>query len=373
MDKRFQHTLALTALAVALATAPALGAEGRMPLWQQTVLAPGVAEGKFIVTRDITPPPGGGTAISIIGGPGFEHADIDLNGFTVSGDPAGGGHVIEAFGLASLTVRNGELRQTAAAGLDGIRAVAVSKVVVEDVKVANGGIGIFLLNVEDFALRRNIIVGSQLHGILVDPAGGMVEGTIEGNQVRRAIAGGIEVLNGFSSLSIRDNRVEEVFGGLGISVMGGDNALIAENTVQSANSFGIRVEACSAGKLHNNVVNRSGVGIFIRASNSFLVLDNVASDNMGDGLFIDGATHQVDRNVLNGNLGFGLHFTPGSADNTYSDNSARGNGGGPCAFMAPVEPCPFGGGGSVPPDFCNESPIGNTSRCDNLMPGPPLS
>ena len=33
---------------------------------------------------------------------------------------------------------------------------------------------------------------------------------------------------------------------------------------------------------------------------------------------------------------------------------------------------PAGGGGSTPPDFCNEG-AANTSYCDNLMPGPPLS
>lgn len=154
-------TGALAALTLLVTALPALAAEGRSPVWTPTILGPGSTPGKYVVTRDITTPAGGGTTIAIFGGPGFEEIDIDLNGFTIFGDPGGGVPVIELAGMRSVTIRNGSLRPLGP-GTFGVRATSVQKLIIEDVKTLDGDFGFFLEEVPNFALRRNIIVASTL-------------------------------------------------------------------------------------------------------------------------------------------------------------------------------------------------------------------
>jgi hypothetical protein len=375
------------ALAVAAVTPPAHAAEGRIPIWTQTTIAPGSPQGKYIVTRDIFAVPGSGApAISILAGPGVEEVDIDLNGFTVHGDPGGGAAVISASGLLGLTIRNGSVRQFVAGAGNGIEAFGMRKVVIEDVKTNEGSTGIFLSDVQTFALRRNVVTLAGGDGIAVfgpPPFAGALaaSGVIEDNQVYLPAGGGINVLNVHSSVTVRGNEVERP-GGFGISLIGippgppipVGSVIVAENTVQEAGGDGIFIREVRKGKVYNNTVYAcGGSGISLVPTTGFLVLDNVSGGNTGSGLVVSGTQNHVDRNVLTGNALGGLWFSPGSSANTYGRNTARGNVAAPgaCAF-APIAPCPapWGPGGTFPPDFCNDGP-GNTSFCDNHMPGPP--
>jgi hypothetical protein len=379
------RTLLFAALAIAVVTPHVRAAEGRIPLWTQVGLGPGSTPGKYIVTRDIFAVAGSGLpAISIAGGPGFEEIDIDLNGFTVYGDP-GGAPVISATGLVSLTIRNGSVRHFAPAG-NGIEVFAVEKAVIEDTKVSGGVAGIFLSEVPSFAVRRNVVRLTSSDGIFaVGPppfAGTLaISGVIEDNQVYDAGSSGIGVVSVFSSVTIRGNEVESP-GGSGILVSGVPpgpgvfvgSLIVAENTVQEAGGDGIFIRAVRKGKVYNNTVYASGGnGIALVPTTGFLVLDNVSGGNGASGLVVDGAQNHIDRNVLTGNALSGLWFGFASFDNTYGRNTARANGApaGACA-AAPIATCPapWGPGGTFPPDFCNDGP-GNTSFCDNHMPGPP--
>ena len=103
----FASACLVTAL---LMTVPALAAEGRIPLWEPTVLpGPGI-DGKYIVTRNITAPVGG-TVISVIG-TGQEEVDIDLDGKTLFGDAAGAANIIEVFDVRTVVIRNGSTTLT---------------------------------------------------------------------------------------------------------------------------------------------------------------------------------------------------------------------------------------------------------------------
>lgn len=366
------------------ATAPAHAGEGRIPVWEPLTITcpcpPGNGPGQYVLTRDVAAIAGGGAgAITIAGVPGIlEHVELDLNGFTVSGDPAGGSDAILAFGLRSLTIRNGSVRSLGAAPGDSIHVIDVAKVVIEDVKVENGTDGIRIENVTSFAVRRNVVAGVLADGIHVDNVAvpDLASGTIEDNQVRDTNGRGIAVENNFSSVSLRNNRLERAGGG-GISAGGGESLIVAENTIEESNADGLLVFNVNVGKIHNNVSDRNaGVGLLLVGSAGFLVLDNVSSNNVLDGMIVDGVQNQIDRNVTSFNGACGLRFGAGSNGNTYGRNTSRGNGVGcACVFVAPIEVCPAPyGGGSFPPDFCNEPAIGNnTSFCDNLMPGPPRS
>jgi len=362
---------------------PAVAAEGRIPIWQPTVIGPG-QEGAYIVTRDVVAAVGA-PLIDVL--PGTVAVDIDLNGFTLYGIDQ---DVIRAVGVDSLTVRNGTIM---GGNQNGVYAAECRKAVIEELRIQFVGLhGIQLVSVGNFAVRRNVIVSDAvapmpaLGGILVDgfQSPEPLEGVIEDNLVEET-GFGIQVNVG-SSVAILRNHLEEMHGGDGILAFACDGCMVAENTVQRAIGLGIVLSECNVNKLYNNVVVESGAdGIYLKNSSDTLILDNDSSLNGGDGLAVDGTRCHVDRNVLNLNQGFGLHFIQGPVgplrgDNTYGRNTARNNFGAiaPCVVVPPVEVCtPPYGGGAVPPDFCNESVgpsgVGNTSFCDNLMPGPPRS
>jgi len=95
------------ALLLAVTAIPALGAEGRIPVWQYptSISAPG----KYIVTRDIVG--GGGIPIITIAS---SDVDLDINGFTLDQTAAGGAPVIEIIGDVDtleidVIIRNGIL------------------------------------------------------------------------------------------------------------------------------------------------------------------------------------------------------------------------------------------------------------------------
>lgn len=365
---------AFVALSVLAAVVPATAGEGRIPIWQPTALGPGSTPGKYVVTRDVTTAAGGGVTIFVSGGPGFEEVDIDLNGFTLLGDPGGGVPVIEVSGMRSVTIRNGSIRSLGPASL-GIRAVGVEKLVIEDVKTQDGEYGFFLEAVPNFAIRRNIVVAAGLEGIYVDGVGGApspTTGTIEDNQVKDASGMGIHVFNKHSGVQIVRNRIDRV-GGPGIFVQDGNTCLVSENNVQEAGD-GILLEQIEACKLYNNVTSfNNGNGIFALSTFNSLFLDNVASNNAASGIETDGERNLFDRNVVSVNGCYGIRFA--GRNNTYGRNTARFNSGAcgaPCA-IAPVEVCPAPyGGGAFAPDLCVDAVL-NTSLCDNMMPGPPRS
>lgn len=375
------------ALALVVVAAPAFAAEGRIPVWAPLTITcpcpPGTGPGKYVLTRDVSAVAGGGApAISVIGVAGaLEEVEIDLNGFTVFGDPGGLTDVIFASNLRSLTIRNGSVRALGPAPPgDVIHVIDTQKVVIEDVKTLDGGTGINLERVLNFAVRRNVVVNPGGDGIRADGtlAPVVISGSIEDNLVRSANGRGIVIENKNSSTAVRNNRVERA-GADGIRLFSGGSFVIAENTVEEAVANGITVDQGQSGKLFNNVVHLSGAaGILVVASNSLLVLDNVSSNNISDGMIITGSVNQIDRNTINFNGACGLHFPAASGNNTFGRNMARGNSAAGCVCAAiaaaVICPAPYGAAGALAaPDFCNESAVANTSFCDNLMPGPPRS
>ena len=384
---RERRIAALVLCSALFACLPALGAEGRTPVFLPgTVLG---ADGKYILTRNLVA--AAGPVISICGG----DVDLDLNGFQVSN--GGGGSVITmsaACGADHVTIKNGSV----AGGGIGIEVLNVRKVDLEDLKIHDGSAdGIQLFNVLNAAVRRVQVVDGGGVGInWVGPLGPKV-GTIENNIVRRR-SGGIHVRNSGSSVAILTNRIEEIVPGgalLGDAIVLEDceGTLVSENTIEDPNRRGIDVINQSHGnKLFDNVVFGAGsIGIRIDAT-SFdnLILNNVVSSSgvgggfgPADALLIEGGLNLIERNLLNTSTGFGLRFCgPAACGNVFGRNMARNNGGGFNPVCAPAA-CNAAAGtmGPVlfPPNSCNQ-PIGcpaipggaNSTYGDNLIPGPPI-
>lgn len=343
-------------------TLPVIAGEGRIPIWNRTVI---MASGKYIVTREI--PPGPGPAIDIL--PPAEHVDIDLNGFTLFGDAAGL-VVIQAIGaFRSITIRNGEVRSQGPPG-DAILIDTAERVVLEDLKIIDaGGAAIHLISVPDFLVRDNLVTGPNVDGILVDgvAAATPVTGTIAGNVFDDLPGGnGIVVWNG-SSVAVRNNRVEGAFAS-GIFLDQCEACLITENTIQEVGSHGIEASNVRVSKFYNNAVVRAameGLALF-GGSDDNLVLNNVIGASGRNGILCDGSRNQIDQNVINGNgtsgTGHGIWFSPASGavgPNTYGRNSVLGNPGaiGVCAASV-----------CAPPEVCDDT--GNSSFGDNFGPGP---
>jgi parallel beta-helix repeat protein len=356
-----KHVTAGLALALAFAALPAVAAEGRIPIWQPVTIGPGM-EGKYIVTRDVSAQPGI-PAIDIL--PGTVTVDIDLNGFTLYGLDT---DVIRAVEVDSLTVRNGTIMFGTR---NGILASGCRKAIIEDVKIQFVDLfGINLINVANFAIRRNILVDEpegRMYGILVDGIGAPdpLEGIIQGNQIEKT-QGGIDLRIG-SSVAIKDNRIEEIANGDGILVFVCDGCMIAENTIQLTGGSGIVLRDVNVCKVHNNVVfgaGADGIALLNNTSDCF-VFDNNSSQNNGNGLAVDGQRNFIDHNVFNMNGLAGIWFMQSAGFNTFGRNTARGNSGfpGPCTTTPP--PC-------APPDICDDFPVfnNNTSFNDNMGPGP---
>ena len=358
---------------LAFVTSSGFAAEGRTP-----VFAPGsvlAANGKYIVTRNIAV--AAGPVISITG----PHVDLDLNGFLLT---CGAGPAISvAAGVDHVTIRNGVI----SGGTIGIDVPGgTRKVDIEDVKIHNtAGAGIHLGEVEGAALRRNEITDTGSEGISWDGPVFIKHGTIEGNLLRRTSAA--IFINNCSSVGIINNRIEEpnagggAFPGVGIALAACGASLVSENTVETAKNDGIFLRQCKGNKLFDNVVRGcGGNGIHLdQTTSDTLVLNNVSVGNGtaalpsgGSGLLVEGAQNLIERNVLNANAGFGLHFCiPAlSCNNTFGRNMARGNTGaipGPCGACA-------GPPALFPPQSCNIAGCAllNSTFGDNLIPGPPI-
>ena len=360
MARRFVRLLLIVCLTLApLAT---FAAEGRTPVWASgTVIT---ASGRYIVTRNLTP-----VAASPVIDIAAPDVDLDLNGMVLDGDGAAF-PVIRVSAPEIVHIHGGTLRG-GSASID-VNAPAV-RVVIEDVRSENAnGNGIHLMDPEVFVIRRVVVNAASADGIRIDGAA-IKQGSIEDCVIQRTTLG-ITLQTG-ASVAIVNNRIQNLSNlgaAHGIAIQSCNGCLVSENTIQNADGEGIRAFAVSGTKFFDNVVqNAGGTGLHIDAgSANDLVLNNALNGNGffgaggGHGLLIEGKQIFVQGNALNGNSGFGLRFAPGSQNNTFGRNMARGNSGaavGPCAGVPTL----------FPPNSCNDGLV-NTTYGDNLIPGPPV-
>jgi parallel beta-helix repeat protein len=357
---------------LALAALAALADDGATPIpFVDPYSTPHIltSAGHYVVTRNLQPSAGAFSSIIVVDCPAMvpiPAVTIDLNGMVL--DNTGGPDaviVIVGDPFCEVVIRNGEL----IGGMQGIRNdPPLRKLVVEDVEIKQSALeGIFALDVENFALRRNAIIETGGHGIYM--AGGAPKtGIIEDNILRRVSRGiRVEIAQ---AVEISNNRVRELIpgpvGSVGISLSDVGSCLVTQNNVAEVpapNGNGIEILDRSHCKIYNNTVNLvDGHGIFIDSfSDDNLLLDNTVREASFDGIHIESRGNQVQRNLTNSNGGIGLYFNgPGAFLISVGRNYADLNG------LAGPPPC-----APLFPDFCDDT-FSFISQGDNVALGGPF-
>jgi parallel beta-helix repeat protein len=339
---------------------PVLAGEGRRPLFERTVIT---EAGKYIVTRDI--PQGPGVAIEVASG--VDHVDIDLNGFTVYGNPVGGpgANTIAANTEgSSVAIHSGHINALGGSGI----YVRAKHTIVEDIRITGGGITIIAVSpTSSFVVRRNLVQGESGNCLFVwglNPEQ-TYTGSIESNVVVDCGNNGFKIESG-GSVSVRNNRIKTC-GADGISIIGCDGCLFTDNTIEDCISDGIIAEAVRGSTFRGNVIRNIGRnGIILDGipggADDNLILNNVVSSSANRGMWIiGGSRNQIDRNLISGSGEFGILFSGSGAigPNTYGRNTVIGNAGGIGTCSSSV---------CDPAQVCDDD--GNVSFGDNIAPGP---
>lgn len=297
------HRYLTTALLLLIAVAGPLADEGRIPIFEPTVIS---APGSYVLTRDIS---GFGTLLSI----DTDGVDLDLNGFTLSGN--------DGIDIVVVTV-------AADAAQVGVR--------IHGGAIDGGFAGIYCPGVNALSLTVQDVAftGQGEFAINCSPSGSY---RIERLDIREAAFGGLAL--GSSSPSrmvVRDNTIRDVTG-FGMTLANADGSEISGNRIAgfgsptSAGFHGIVLNSAflsgHANRVTNNVV-QSGVngadGIYVLNNAGTLVDGNVVHGAGRHGIHIDSNNCRVTNNVTTSNGSSGL-FADGF-NSFFERNSSQGNG-----------------------------------------------
>ena len=359
-------TLLLWSLTV-LCPSGAVAVDGVNEINQTSILAAGgfpytiPAAGSYVLTGDLTPPPGIGALVA-----GADNIEIDLNGFTILapvGPPATG---IDSAGFTGLVVRGGVVQGF---GGPGIIAGTSSKVI--ETKLSGNGTGV--ASALDCLIVMNTVVGNT--GIGVDARHCKVENNIIASNAGPGISGGANV--------IVHNRIGTNGGG-GILEFGAST--IQQNVINANTGFGISdgappgpapvppppapartniIANTISDTLAGPPVGGRGISFLLPA----VVTENTVSGNTANGIWcgagcvVNGNTANqnntgavpgeggvtvaagstVSGNSISYNTGFGL-VLPAPATASYTNNTIVGNAPGPNVVSPPTI---TGGAGNV--------------------------
>ena len=358
-----RHTAGVAA-SLALLAGAAAADEGRVPLWEPTVIQ---KPGSYVVTRDIQ------ATNEIVLSIEVDGVTVDLNGFTLSSTssqlPA-----VRVTGTAGMqkgvTLRNGRVT----GGLHGIHGTAGNvprRIEVRGVHVDSAlDTGILIEDPSDVVLCDGSVRNVQ-HGIQLGPTGTTAlscVGAVDSAVVRGYLSaawrddllcactrcwladvrvvlppigpdpdptGRIRLVDAPGSV-IRD--IELVMGDPSPQpniVLERSAGVLLERNVLSGTgaaapgAAGILADATSKHlRIVGNVLSgMSGDAIQVHAAGA-QIYDNQVSGNAGHGIALFGQNALVDANKVFGNTGAGLYFGPNAALHAYRANMLRGNTGG---------------------------------------------
>ena len=295
-----------------------------------------VGSGEYLESLVIQKPltlQGSGRGETILeGGIGiYETHDVWIKGFTIKDG-------IDAQKSSAITIRDNELSEEEGTHLGGIYIIASSTITVMDNIISNGVILLVasgLLYVKGNEISRGdpggIYIGSfdDYACFLAPHLAGPTVAAILQNTITEAKGVGIAIDRWYFELrvEIRENII--VTTGNGIMAYG-DLVMIDNNTIASnigngiiANSYGLRVRG-------NRIRENGERGLWIQGGGTVAVLDNVISDNRGDGLVLfppfGEAEIRIKGNEITGNGGWGLAgFIPEcfSGEIHYQDTNYR--------------------------------------------------
>jgi large repetitive protein len=182
-------------------------------------------------------------------------------------------------------------------------------------------------------IEENSISGDGFVGLFLDHSD---DNTVTGNHIFENANAAIVVGN---ANTITQNLVTDAVGGdqegdgFGISFEGGQDSLIADNTVERTREAGIRVAAFEPDTpptvgmtIRSNLVRDADTdGIRVESTTTDTLLDgNTADQNGDDGIDVSSPTTTVMGNSANDNFDLGIEAVPGVTDG--GGNTASGNG-----------------------------------------------
>jgi hypothetical protein len=258
-----------------------------------TASAAGPACGDVVVTDVVLEADLVGCSTGIV--VGADNITVDLNGHTIDGQSTLTGVGVEAVGRSGVRVVNGRIRSF--------------------------GLGVFLLDTTESAVRQLVVRDTNI-GISVSGVSGH-SNRVVGNDVARSNQG---ILFFAPSTLVAENRVAEA-SGVGIRCRG--SGRIEDNRVVRSGT-GIELLFCAADVVGNDAVDNAGVGI-LRIRSEGLTAKNRANSNGGSGISSDDSHGLFTRNVTNHNAGHGLSIVDSVETHgplhTVDDHVANANGG----------------------------------------------
>ena len=189
-------------------------------------------------------------------------------------------------GLAHLTLR-GEDRATTVLDAEFRDSVVVAigsrDLVVEDLTITHGWLGLGFIRSQDIVIRRTESKDHNRHGIVVVATTGAV---LQDNLVAssRAISG-IGVAGGSEAVLIRNvSRAHPLHG---IGVLAGSRADMRDNVFEDNGLSGIGIDLNSSATLTNNLIQGNALdGLTLSRNARATLTDNVIQDNGRDGIAI---------------------------------------------------------------------------------------
>jgi large repetitive protein len=249
-----------------------------------------------------------GAALTI----GADDITLDLGGHTIGSTNVG----IDDTSHREVVIENGTVR-----GSLGIRLLDAHKTVLRDLDVG-GGEAVSLDDSDQNVFRDSTISGYS-DGVVIEA--GSDFNRLEHSKLSAYRYGPPVLIEGSSYNTIRENQIENTFGGIGLSEA--DHNTVIGNTV-SAEETGIGLGKSDANVVKDNVLH---VGIFakiaLEESDQNLILDNDAADNaqatFGIWVWDFSSDNRIKRNDTSGNrTGIGVII---GDRNILTANSANGS------------------------------------------------
>jgi CSLREA domain-containing protein len=196
-----------------------------------------------------------------------------------------------------------------------------------DNTLSANGVGIWLAsNTRYTQVRDNLVSGNGAQGLLLEFAS---ENRIEANEISRSGGYGILMLGGGDNALVgnilANNNGYHI--GVGEELLPSDNNLIEGNTIHEGPGGIIVADSSGTQILFNNVIGTTGPGLSLDLATNTLVRGNDLSSN-ASGIDLSEATNnRIESNNASGMLGAGIAIDALSYNNTVVNNLASENNG----------------------------------------------
>ncbi len=316
-----RRAISIMGLALVASGVPALGVEGRIPVFGPTTIS---EPGSYILTQDFSETSGNSITIAA------SDVTLDLNGHTIthSGSSPSDVNVFLSTGSTRLSIRNGRLL----GGRHGILTepgTSEVEITIEGIEVANAsGIGILIHGARlieiDSSIVRNNVGGITVYPLQASPATGRIVDSVVDSS-----SSGID-MRYCRQVEIRHNSITSRYD-IGLRLSECPGSLIEGNRIWAsaggAGNFGMAVSGVST-LIKGNTVRAFSYGIQSATDDNRIVGNQIQS--LLQGINVVGQRNLIEDNHVTGGQ-CGIYFSPnGGNNNAHRNNMLRGNTGAVC-------------------------------------------